>query len=285
MAEVQKPIKVYLNFEACENQPEFKLKITLPAKWVDGPIQKVLDLFVKHYNQKFAEHLLASESLGLKTSKGVLPLDGKVGEHIAEYSDIEIITRKKSTEQDKPAGPPPGSLQCKNFGCQKWFMEAENGDTACRHHSGAPVFHDLQKYWTCCSKKKAWDWDEFQAIEGCVEGPHSTVAKEVFKPAPAVETPAPLPQQAVAASEEPQKPIVRPDVPGPIVDGKAKCRNQGCGVEFVVAENTGNVCSYHSGAPVFHDANKYWSCCPTKKCWDWEEFLAVPHCCSGTHKV
>lgn len=30
---------------------------------------------------------------------------------------------------------------------------------------------------------------------------------------------------------------------------------------------------------------KYWSCCPGKKCYDWDDFLKVPPCAVGPHKV
>jgi hypothetical protein len=38
-----------------------------------------------------------------------------------------------------------------------------------------------------------------------------------------------------------------------------------------------------TGNPVFHDAIKLWSCCPDKKCYDFETFLAVPGCATGFH--
>ncbi|KAL7540759.1 hypothetical protein ACHAXR_010374 [Thalassiosira sp. AJA248-18] len=41
-------------------------------------------------------------------------------------------------------------------------------------------------------------------------------------------------------------------------------------------------CSYHSGPPVFHETAKFWSCCPNKKAYDWDEFQSLPACQSGT---
>jgi hypothetical protein len=41
-------------------------------------------------------------------------------------------------------------------------------------------------------------------------------------------------------------------------------------------------CNYHSGPPVFHETAKFWSCCPNKKAFDWEEFQSLPACQSGT---
>ena len=67
-------------------------------------------------------------------------------------------------------------LKCKNYGCNKYYSEEENGDTACLHHSGPPVFHDTAKYWSCCGDtKKAYDFETFQQIVGCTNGRHSTV--------------------------------------------------------------------------------------------------------------
>jgi hypothetical protein len=36
------------------------------------------------------------------------------------------------------------------------------------------------------------------------------------------------------------------------------------------------------GPPVFHETVKFWSCCPNKKAYDWEEFQMLPACRSGT---
>lgn len=51
-------------------------------------------------------------------------------------------------------------------------MEEENGEEACKYHKGAPVFHDLKKYWSCCGKE-THDWDEFMKLPTCCTGWHS----------------------------------------------------------------------------------------------------------------
>jgi len=68
-------------------------------------------------------------------------------------------------------------------------------------------------------------------------------------------------------------------------DGTAKCQRKGCQKDFVVAENSAAacLCVFHAGQPVFHDAVKFWSCCSDKKCFDFDEFLAVPGCQVGVH--
>jgi len=40
-------------------------------------------------------------------------------------------------------------------------------------------------------------------------------------------------------------------------------------------------CNYHSGPPVFHETAKFWSCCPNKKAYDWEQFQRLPTCQTG----
>ena len=66
-----------------------------------------------------------------------------------------------------------GRYFCANKGCmKKTFVEEENGDDACHFHQGEPVFHDLKKYWTCCTKP-TYDWDDFLALPTCQVGRHA----------------------------------------------------------------------------------------------------------------
>lgn len=41
-------------------------------------------------------------------------------------------------------------------------------------------------------------------------------------------------------------------------------------------------CVYHKAPPVFHETAKFWSCCPNKKAYDWDEFQNIPGCQTGT---
>jgi hypothetical protein len=66
-------------------------------------------------------------------------------------------------------------------------------------------------------------------------------------------------------------------------DGTARCQRKGCQKTFAVDSNGPTACTYHQGQPIFHDAVKMWSCCPGKKCYDFDEFLAVPGCAVGFH--
>ncbi|OQR75970.1 cysteine and histidine-rich domain-containing protein 1-like [Tropilaelaps mercedesae] len=60
------------------------------------------------------------------------------------------------------------------------------------------------------------------------------------------------------------------------------CYNKGCAQNFKEEENKDDVCRFHPGAPVFHDAYKSWSCC-NKKTTDFTEFLNIKGCTVGRH--
>lgn len=69
-------------------------------------------------------------------------------------------------------------------------------------------------------------------------------------------------------------------------DGKLRCKNYGCN-QFYTEECNSNssVCCHHTGPPVFHDLVKYWSCCPEKKAYDWDEFQLITGCATGVHST
>lgn len=60
------------------------------------------------------------------------------------------------------------------------------------------------------------------------------------------------------------------------------CYNRGCGRSYNPRDNSGDSCTFHPGAPFFHDAYKGWTCCG-KKCTDFTEFLNTPGCSRGPH--
>ena len=190
-----------------------------------------------------------------------------------------------------------GKVRCRNYGCNKWFKEDENEEGSCAHHTMPPLFHETRKGWSCCKDRPgglAYDWDAFMAIRGCATGKHSTVAPDqVFAASPTLamaeranaapmksaadfeaENPDPTPADVAAAKPRPK----------PRADGKARCVNGGCQQEYVVAENNDSACHYHKGQAVFHDRGKTWSCCPDRKAWTWEDFMAVTPCTTGPHR-
>ena len=187
-----------------------------------------------------------------------------------------------------------GKVRCRAYGCNEWFKEDENHDGACTHHVAPPLFHEGRKAWSCCPDNKAYDWDGFMAIRGCATSKHTTVAPEqLFAASPTVAMAeranegAGMKSAADFEAENPEptaaKAAAKPR-PKPRDDGKARCVNGGCQQLYVVADNTDTACKYHKGQAVFHDRGKHWSCCPDKKAWTWEDFMAVEPCTTGPHR-
>jgi len=58
---------------------------------------------------------------------------------------------------------------CKNHGCKAAFSSTV--DSMCKHHPGAPVFHEGMKYWSCCQRKTS-EFQHFLEQEGCDIGRH-----------------------------------------------------------------------------------------------------------------
>lgn len=68
-----------------------------------------------------------------------------------------------------------------------------------------------------------------------------------------------------------------------VADGKITCRNYGCQARFSPGDNPEGSCRHHTAPPGFREAKKFWSCCPDKLGWDWDEFMAIPGCAVGKH--
>lgn len=105
---------------------------------------------------------------------------------IAQYEEEQkkIKEEKEKEKQEalninkEPLKDKDGKLYCCNAGCKdKVFVEEENKDDACHHHSGHANFHDLRKYWSCC-KNETWDWDEFMKLPTCAVGRHKPKYKK-----------------------------------------------------------------------------------------------------------
>nr|CCC89385.1 conserved hypothetical protein [Trypanosoma congolense IL3000] len=67
--------------------------------------------------------------------------------------------------------------------------------------------------------------------------------------------------------------------------GSVICTNYGCGKYFLPEENNDADCHFHAEPPVFHDIEKYWRCCASRRAHDWEEFKSIPTCCTGPHST
>jgi hypothetical protein len=173
------------------------------------------------------------------------------------------------------------------------------------------------KCWSCCRDKKAFDFEGFQEIKGCAMGRHSqnipgvaisasprtgvssgstVIDDRSNNPAPSSISDtvfAPVvkniddfnkanPTQVTAASSANKVLSTRKSTRS--ADGlTARCQRKGCQKQFHIADNTPTSCIFHNGQPIFHDAVKYWSCCPDKKCYDFDEFMAVKGCSVANH--
>ena len=108
-------------------------------------------------------------------------------------------------DDDDDAPPPPstredGKYLCQRVGCDAVYDASENAPGSCRHHPGAPTFHDGTKRWSCCGKS-SHDFGEFMSFPGCATGRHTQRKPKKTRaapaPAPAL-APIPMPTSAEA---------------------------------------------------------------------------------------
>lgn len=57
-----------------------------------------------------------------------------------------------------------------------------------------------------------------------------------------------------------------------------QCTRFGCMKRFPKGGPYPSNCIYHKSPPVFHETAKFWSCCPHKKAYDFDEFQKIPGC-------
>lgn len=210
-------------------------------------------------------------------------------------------------EEDKEANT--REKNCNNAGCGKSYTDQTNAQDACWYHPGKPVFHEGLKGWACCTKRVV-DFDEAMSLPGCTLGPHASVAPALkaqtiknkpldpkFLPktsengvetfdlggAGAVPRPA-APKAGVVAPAAPPAIVEEPDDPkDAVIAVGTKCRHHGCNDTFTGDESRTAPCVYHPGLAVFHEGNKYWTCC-RPRCAEFEEFLKIKGCKTGIHK-
>lgn len=58
------------------------------------------------------------------------------------------------------------------------------------------------------------------------------------------------------------------------------CAHFGCNIRFPIG-GPYPPCTYHTAPPVFHETAKFWSCCPNKKAYDWDQFQNIKGCKTG----
>ncbi|XP_023407212.1 integrin beta-1-binding protein 2 isoform X2 [Loxodonta africana] len=208
------------------------------------------------------------------------------------------------------------SLLCHNKGCGQHFDPNTNLSDSCCHHPGVPIFHDALKGWSCC-RKRTVDFSEFLSIKGCTMGPHCA---EKLPEAPQPEGPAtssslqeqkalntspksaetlrrerpksefPLKLLPLNISQALEMALEQKELdqePGAGLDSSlfrtsSCCQNPGCDAVYQGPESDVTPCTYHPGAPRFHEGMKSWSCCGIQTL-DFGAFLAQPGCRVGRH--
>ncbi|EGD73171.1 hypothetical protein PTSG_04884 [Salpingoeca rosetta] len=199
---------------------------------------------------------------------------------------------------------------CLHRGCGKEYSEEENKDGDCRYHPGTPIFHEGLKGWSCCNKRFT-DFSEFLAYPGCTYGEHSDVppdddvdanaALKELSSAPidrlSLEQQQTMAQVRDAAPKVDLDVKVTPSLERALEKFRARqaeeetdevkpgqpCTNNACNATYVDEMSNEEECLYHPGAPVFHEGYKYWSCCPKKKTYEFDEFLEFKGCTTGKH--
>lgn len=211
------------------------------------------------------------------------------------------------------------ALLCYNRGCGARFDADKNSDEACRYHPGVPIFHDALKGWSCC-KKRTTDFSEFLSIKGCTRGRHSNEKPEeplrpevttdkgdgkqhggeeiIYKgpkSAEALEKERPSSDESksklklkispslaqIAEKMEITEKEKREKLESQVFVG-VRCKNAGCKTTYQGPETDAEICTFHPGAPVFHEGYKYWNCCCIKTT-DFNAFLDQKGCTSGKH--
>lgn len=81
------------------------------------------------------------------------------------------------------------------------------------------------------------------------------------------------PGKASPSSEAPSK-VVKD------ANGKLRCKRFGC-QQMYDPNGEQQKCVYHKSPPIFHETAKWWSCCPDRKAYDWDEFMRIPGCQVG----
>merc|ERR1711972_886499 len=85
---------------------------------------------------------------------------------------------------------------------------------------------------------------------------------------------APVPAPPAASTIESARKAVKD------TQGRVRCKRLGCQQTFD-PDGPAQNCVYHKARPVFHETAKWWSCCPDRKAYDFDEFMQIPGCQTG----
>jgi len=188
-------VKVTFRYDEPEDADrQLCLRITLGAKHLDGPATNVVSLIADYYNKKFPDAPIDASVHCLKVLAGAEVSDNaNIRTTLKDGDEVFLLPRDVNKRRKYVAPAPPAAavapavvvpkekdtrLRCKRFGCNLYYVEGSQ--EICKHHEKAPIFHETAKYWSCCSNKKAYDWEEFERIPGCQEtvGHTQEVAKK-----------------------------------------------------------------------------------------------------------
>eukprot|EP01147_Barroeca_monosierra_P001780 gene1781-4891_t len=199
---------------------------------------------------------------------------------------------------------------CQHRGCGKEFSFENNNEGGCQFHPGCPIFHEGLKGWTCCNKRFT-DFTEFLEYPGCTFGKHTDEPPEDdVKTNDIVKELSATPIDRLSLEQQQSATKLRDGTPKVDLERKVTasleraleqfharqaekgnnevkpgqpCTNNACSTRYVDESSNDETCFYHPGAPVFHECYKYWSCCPTKKTYEFDEFLDFKGCSTGKH--
>ncbi|KAF8495395.1 HSP20-like chaperone [Gautieria morchelliformis] len=209
--------------------------------------------------------------------------------------------------------------KCMRKGCGQDYEEKDNTSTSCHYHSGAPVFHEGLKSWSCCSdvNRPVLDFESFMAIpvrahtqekpkaEPPTSGGTSSISntnsikmdsnvngRETYSTTLRDTTVTPsgashTAEQVVVPQPVPVVQDEEDDLSVPVPVGTV-CKRTGCGVKFVseeasrIGEDEGAVCRYHPAPPIFREGSKGYLCCK-RRVLEFEEFLKIKGCKTGKH--
>ncbi|KAF8590425.1 chord-domain-containing protein [Ramaria rubella] len=197
--------------------------------------------------------------------------------------------------------------KCSRNGCGQDYEESSNSSTSCHYHSGAPVFHEGLKSWSCCSdvNRPVLDFESFMAISGCSEGSHTqerpkpqpptsggSNGRETYSTTLAEGTRIEASTSTITNSVMTSQPAAvileeEDDVSIPVTEG-TPCRRRGCNAKFVSDEKSrlddggDSVCTYHPAPPLFREGSKGYLCCK-RRVLEFDEFLKIQGCKVGKH--
>ena len=147
------------------------------------PATQIKELFLESYSKKHPESTLVAATVHVVAADGrALPDAAVTSAFVSEHDDVVIGVGPPPERAAPPRLPPPpstagaeggggniavsgggsaaaaadtGTLLCRNYGCQKRFREEDNGEGACRHHTGPPMFRDGACGFAVCGVQRA----------------------------------------------------------------------------------------------------------------------------------